>query len=44
MTIRGSLLATASVVPTTSKPCGSNIARTPTKAMVRSIRPGGSTG
>ena len=45
MTRRGILLATASVSPTTSKPQFSNIARVPTKAIVRSMRrPCGSTG
>ncbi len=44
MTSRGILLATASVVPTTSKPAFSNIERVPTNAIVVSIRPGGSTG
>ena len=45
MTRRGSLLATASVLPTTSNPAFSNIARVPTNAIVRSIRPApGSTG
>jgi len=45
MTSRGSLLATASVVPTTSNPARSNIARVPTNAIVRSIRVSpGSTG
>ena len=44
MTMRGILLATASVVPTFSKPAGSNIDLVPTKAIVVSIRPCGSTG
>lgn len=44
MTIRGILLATASVVPMTSTPALSNIERVPTKAIVVSIRPCGSTG
>ena len=44
MTMRGILLATASVVPTTSNPAFSNIERVPTKAIVVSIRPCGSTG
>ena len=39
MTMRGILLATASVVPTTEKPAFSNIERVPTKAIVVSIRP-----
>jgi hypothetical protein len=39
------LLAVASVLPTTTKPAFSNIARVPTNAIVRSILPGpGSTG
>jgi hypothetical protein len=41
---RGIPLATASVVPTTRNPARSNIPLVPTNAMVRSIRPGGSTG
>ena len=45
ITKRGSLLATASVVPITVKPVFSNIALVPTNAMVRSIRVSpGSTG
>lgn len=44
MTRRGIPLATASVVPRTRKPVRSNIDLVPTNAMVRSIRPGGSTG
>ena len=44
MTMRGILLATASVVPTTEKPAFSNIERVPTNAIVVSIRPCGSTG
>jgi hypothetical protein len=45
ITKRGSLLAIAAVLPTTSKPTFSNIARVPTNAIVRSIRPEpGSTG
>ena len=40
----GILLATASVTPTTSKPTAWNILRVPTKAMVKSMRPSGSTG
>ena len=45
ITSRGSLLATASVVPTTENPFRSNIDRVPTNAMVRSIRVSpGSTG
>lgn len=45
MTRRGSVLATASVVPTTSNPALSNIARVPTNAIVRPIRVSpGSTG
>nr|WP_235543866.1 hypothetical protein [Phycicoccus sp. Soil803] len=38
ITSRGSLLATAAVVPTTENPFRSNIALVPTNAMVRSIR------
>lgn len=38
MTSRGRPLATALVLPMTSKPAFSNIARVPTKAIVRSIR------
>ena len=38
------MIAVALVVPTTSKPERSNIGLVPTNAMVRSIRPGGSTG
>jgi hypothetical protein len=38
MTSRGRLLATALVLPMTSKPAFSNIARVPTEATVRSIR------
>ena len=41
---RGIPLATASVVPTTRNPARTNIALVPTNAIVRSIRPGGSTG
>ena len=45
MTRRGSLLATASVVPTTAKPAFSNIDRVPTNAIVSVDPPGpGSTG
>jgi hypothetical protein len=44
MTSRGILEATASVVPITSKPALANIDLVPTKAMVVSIRPVGSTG
>lgn len=44
ITSRGILLATASVTPITSNPACANIDRVPTKAMVRSIRPSGSTG
>ena len=44
ITIRGIFEATASVVPTCSKPAVANIDRVPTKAIVVSIRPGGSTG
>lgn len=44
MISRGILLATAFVVPMTRKPAFWNIDRVPTKAMVVSIRPGGSTG
>lgn len=39
MTSRGRLLAIAFVVPMTSNPHFSNIARVPTKAIVRSILP-----
>ena len=41
---RGMPLATAPVLPTTRNPARSNIDLVPTNAMVRSIRPGGSTG
>ena len=44
MISRGILEATALVAPTTPKPHLSNIDRVPTKAIVRSIRPSGSTG
>lgn len=44
MTSRDIRLTTASVVATTAKPARSNIARVPTKAIVRSILPTGSTG
>ena len=40
---RGIPLATASVVPMTRNPARTNIALVPTNAMVRSIRPAGST-
>lgn len=43
MTRRGIPLATASVVPTIRNPARSNIDLVPTNAIVRSIRPGGST-
>jgi len=44
ITRRGMPLAVAPVVPTTRNPARSNIDFVPTNAMVRSIRPGGSTG
>ncbi len=44
ITRRNMPLAVASVVPTTRNPARANIDFVPTNAMVRSIRPGGSTG